>query len=123
MTTSKSLLTLSTIAVASLAGVQAALKDCYMASSNCTGYYYEDIMTAFVDCYNSKGSPMSREEQFYKSMLEKECNSTMWGTLLDEMNMTNSSMSYDMMEMDKNKTVEACDYYQVGTGYQFTQVD
>lgn len=119
----KTILATSTIAVASLAGVQAGIKDCYMASSNCTGFYYEDIMAAFVDCFDSDGSLVNREEQHYKSALEKECNSTMWGSLLSGMNMTNGSMSSAEMMLNESTTVEACNFFQWGKGYQFTQVN
>jgi len=121
--TKKSILAISTIAVSSLAGVQAGIRDCYMASSNCTGYYYEDIRAAFVDCHDSTGSLVNREEQFYKSALEKECNSTQWSDLLSDMNMTAGQMNPAEMQVDSNQTVNYCDYYQQGKGYQFTQVD
>lgn len=61
-----SLKTLSAIAVVSLAGVQAGIRDCMSMSSNCTGYFYNDINAAFVECFNSKGVITNREEQFFE---------------------------------------------------------
>ena len=58
----KYILAISTIAIASLAGVQAEIKECYMAESNCTGYYYEDIYAAFVECYDKEGILSNRME-------------------------------------------------------------
>lgn len=115
-----SLILLSTIAVVSLAGVQAGITDCYNSNSNCTGYFYEDINAAFVDCHNSNGVLTNREEQYYTEDLEKECNSTIWGNLIEGMNMTNSAMNSAEEALDANLTVNYCDYYQRKVGYQFT---
>lgn len=61
----KQTLALSTIAMLSLANVQAELSQCTTAGKNCTGYFYEDINAAFVDCFDMNGVLMTREEDFY----------------------------------------------------------
>jgi hypothetical protein len=113
-----SLLSLSTIAVVTLAGVQAGLTDCYNKSSNCTGFFYEDINAAFVDCQNADGVLVNREEQYYTEDLEKECASDIWGNLTQGMNSTH--MNSIESGLNANTSVDYCDYYQRTVGYQFT---
>jgi hypothetical protein len=60
----KSALVLSTIGVLSLATVQGQLSSCDF-EGNCTGYFYQDIKAAFVDCFDMNGVLLSRKESFY----------------------------------------------------------
>ena len=64
----KSTLAISTIGVLSVATVQAQLSSCDLAG-NCTGFFYEDINAAFVDCFDMNGVLVSRKENFFNSAL------------------------------------------------------
>jgi hypothetical protein len=55
------------------------------ASSNCTGYFYEDINAAFTDCFDSNGVLVSREENFFKSMLGRDCSNTTFSALQESL--------------------------------------
>jgi hypothetical protein len=37
--------------------------------------------------------------------------------------LTSSAMNYAEMELSNDTMVNYCDYYEIGKGYQFTQVD
>jgi hypothetical protein len=113
----KSTLALSTIAVLSLSSISAQITNCTQ-NSNCTGYFYEDINAAFIDCYDMNGMIIERKENFYTSTLEKECNSTSFSAF----NQTISGPSM-FAPVAANATVAYCDYFEIGTGYQFTQAD
>jgi hypothetical protein len=61
------------------------------------------------------GVIIERKENFYTSTLEKECNSTNFTTFNGTL--TGSPM---LPVVAANATVDFCDYYEVGVGYQFT---
>jgi hypothetical protein len=113
----KSTLVLSTIGVLSLATVQGQLSSCDF-TGNCTGFFYEDINAAFVDCFDMNGVLLSRKENFYTSALEKECNSTSYTAFEQSLNGTTL-----MNAVAPNATLSVCDYFKVGAGYQFSQAD
>ena len=70
----KSTLALSVLGLATVQA-QSQLSSCDLAG-NCTGFFYEDINAAFVDCFDMNGVLLSRKENFFTSALQKECNST-----------------------------------------------
>jgi hypothetical protein len=114
----KSTLVLSTIAVVSIATSQATpLASCDF-EGNCSGYFYEDINAAFVDCFDANGVLLSRKESFYTGFLFKDCNSTSFSTFEQSLNGTSI-----MASVPADQTVNYCDYYEIGQGYQFTQAD
>ena len=125
-------LVLSTIAMVSISQTQAAFTLCHEADQACSGYYYEDINTAFMDCFDQEGVLLSRKEQFFTTDLKKDCkssslsdfnmsmgaNSTLPSTLSDDISPVNSTSP-----MPVNQTVNYCDYFEIGVGYVFTQAD
>lgn len=110
-------LVLSCIAVLSLSSVMAQ-ELCLNVTSNCTGFYHKDINAAFVDCYDEEGALAARSENFYKEILLEECDSLVWSEAR-----RNLTAPANMTEVEDNATVEWCDYFSVGEGYRFTQVD
>jgi hypothetical protein len=111
----KTYLALSTLALLSLTNVQANLKSCNVTGNNCTGYFYEDINAAFVDCFDMNGVIISREEEFFTSQLHKRCNSTTFSELVSSLN-----GALTMVNLSSAANVSYCDYYEVGKGYEFT---
>jgi hypothetical protein len=59
------------------------------------------------------GVLVSRKENFYTSILEKECNSTNYDDFLVEAGRTTGFVPGP-------KTVDFCDYFEIGVGYQFS---
>ena len=59
----KSCVALSTIALLSSSAL--AQLQFPEAPSNCTGYFYENINAAFLDCYDEAGVLQSRQDNFY----------------------------------------------------------
>jgi hypothetical protein len=91
----KSTLVLSTIGVLSLSAVRAAQLSSCDFTGNCTGYFYEDINAAFVDCFDMNGVLVSRKENFYTTALQKECNSTDFATFEQSLNGTSVMVSLE----------------------------
>src|SRR3989337_3637326 len=73
--------------------------------SNCTGFFYDDINAAFVDCFDVEGGLLSRSEHFYTTPLVKECNSTSFMELSVSLN---STMNYNLTN---ETSVNVCDYF------------
>lgn len=72
----KSSLILTTVGFLSFTAVQAhhiSACDFESAEGTCSGYFYPDINTAFVDCKNEDGHLVSRKEAFFTKPLQKEC--------------------------------------------------
>lgn len=113
----KSTLALSAIGAISLATVQAQLSSCDF-NGNCTGFFYEDVNAAFVDCFDQNGVLVSRKENFFTSALQKECASTDFSSLEASLNGT-----VPMVSVAANQTIDLCNYFEVGAGYQFSQAD
>ena len=103
----KSTLALTSAGFLSLAAAN-HISACDFELGNCTGYFYNDISAAFVDCYDSNGVLASRKEAFYTSPLHKECNTTDGASFMQSLNGTNPSVSSNVTNMT-NLTV--CDYY------------
>jgi hypothetical protein len=62
----KSSLILSTVGFLSFTAVKASrIAACDFEAGNCSGYYYEEINTAFVDCYDDNDELLSRKEAFF----------------------------------------------------------
>ena len=110
----KSTLVLSTIGAISLAQAQQQLSSCDLAG-NCTGFFYDDINAAFVDCFDMNGVLVSRKENFFTSALQKECASTDYASLELSLNGT-----VPMVSVAANQTIDLCNYFEVGAGYQFS---
>lgn len=107
--------------VLSLAAVKAHhISACDFELGNCTGYFYNDISAAFVDCYDANGVLASRKEAFYTSPLQKECNTTDGASFMQSLNGTNPAVSANVTDMTN---LSVCDYFTYGEGYQFSQVD
>ena len=96
------------------------LSICDFEVGNCTGYFYNDINAAFVDCHDSNGVLQSRKEAFFTYPLQKECNTTDGASLMKSMNGTNVAGPANMSD---NANLTVCDYYAYGRGYQFSQAD
>ena len=64
MINNKRALTLTTIAMLSLSSATSQIP-VLDANSNCSGYFYEDINAAFIDCYDKDGVLTDRNEYFY----------------------------------------------------------
>jgi hypothetical protein len=64
------------------------------------------------------GVLIDRSENFFTSTLAKECTSSNFTTFSQSLNGTSI-----MATVADNQTVDYCDYFEVGTGYQFTQAD
>ena len=109
----KSTLALSVLGLATVQA-QRQLSSCDLAG-NCTGFFYEDINAAFVDCFDMNGVLLSRKENFFTSALQKECNSTDYASLEVSLNGT-----VPMVSVAANQTVELCNYFEIGAGYQFS---
>lgn len=116
----KSTLALSTVGVLSLASAH-HISPCDFEVGNCTGFYYNDINAAFLDCFDANGVIISRKEAFYTSPLVSECNSTSWESFQESLG--NSSSVAAPANSTSNSTVNYCDYYLYGEGYQFTQAE
>ena len=112
----KSTLALSVLGLATVQA-QSQLSSCDLAG-NCTGFFYEDINAAFVDCFDMNGVLLSRKENFFTSALQKECNSTSFSAFEQSLNGTSV-----LATVSANQTINYCDYYEIGEGYQFTQAD
>jgi len=108
----RSSIILATIAVFSFTGIQAQLSN--FAGDNCTGYYFTDINAAFLECFDTAGDLVGGVERFYSIPLDKECNSTNYDDFLISLNHSGTVL------VPSNLTVDYCDYFEVGTGYQFT---
>ena len=106
---------LSSIAVVCLKGTLGNI--CIPEGGNCTGFFYDDINAAFVDCYDENGGLLSRSENFFTTPLVKECNST---SFVDFKVSLNSTMMYNITN---DTSINVCDYFEIGAGYQFTQCD
>ena len=61
------------------------------------------------------GVLLSRKESFYTSVLQKDCNSTDFSAF--EMSLNGTSI---MASVGANATVDYCDYFEIGNGYQFS---
>lgn len=118
---SKKSLALTSAGVLSLAAVKAHhISACDYELGNCTGYFYNDISAAFVDCYDSNGVLASRKEAFYTSPLQKECNTTDGASFIQSLNGTNVVVPTNIANMTD---LEVCDYFSYGEGYQFSQAE
>jgi len=117
----KTSLALTSAGVLSLAAVKAHhISACDFELGNCTGYFYNDISAAFVDCYDSNGVLASRKEAFYTTPLQKECNTTDGASFVQSLNGTNAALPTNITDMNG---IEVCDYYTFGEGYQFSQAN
>ena len=117
----KTSLALTSAGVLSLAAVKAHhISACDFELGNCTGYFYNDISAAFVDCYDSNGALASRKEAFYTTPLQKECNNTDGATFMQSLNGTSISLPANTTNMTN---IEVCDYFTYGEGYQFSQAN
>lgn len=108
-----------TLCTLTLLGFTACLaQDVFMnITSNCTGYYYEDINAAFVDCYDTDGVLVSRQEEFFTSPLVKECHTAMVSDVMAIINKSPSDLGLTLQVTD---SVTYCDYFEVGIGYEFS---
>ena len=106
-----STLILSSIAVMSLLEASAQITNC-TSNINCSGFFYEEINAAFIDCFDSNGILQTRKENFYTSTLEKQCNSTYFSDFNISLNGTSI-----LANLSDNTTVNYCDYFEVGVGY------
>lgn len=111
----KSRLAITTLAITCLTGALANIT--IDKSQNCTGYFYEDISAAFVECFDEEGVLKTKQEYFFKNPMAKECNSTTFSELQELVNGTL------MADLNETATLELCHFYEVSVGYQFSQVD
>lgn len=91
----KSSLVLSTVGVLSLASAQGQQLSACDFTGNCSGYFYEDISAAFVDCFDMNGVLLSRKESFYTSALQKDCGSTSFSAFEQSLNGTSIMATVD----------------------------
>lgn len=70
----------------------------------------------FADCFD-EDMLSTRIEKFYKNMLAKRCNTT---TFDEVQSILNYTLSTDLSDSD---SVDICDYFEFGSGYQFSVVD
>jgi hypothetical protein len=117
----KSNLVLSTIAVVGLSTTQAVLEcdTCDFTSGDCKGYFSPATNAAFVDCFDTNGVLIHRAENFYPIKLTPECGSANFTTFDLSLNGTAGNIT----DIADNATIDYCDYFEVGTGYQFTEAD
>jgi hypothetical protein len=114
----KSNLVLSTIAVVGLSTTQALLKcdSCDWASGLCNGYLNAATNAAFVDCWDANGVLVHHAENFYPIPLTPECGSANFTSF----NVSLNGTAGPIPGLAGNATIDYCDYFEVGTGYQFT---
>lgn len=63
------------------------------------------------------GVLVSRKEAFYTNPLQKECNSVAFSAFDMSLNGTSQAM------LSANQTINYCDYFEIGSGYEFTQAE
>lgn len=104
---------LTSAGVLSLAAVNAHhISACDFELGNCTGYFYNDISAAFVDCYDANGALASRKEAFFPNPLQKECNTTDGASFMESLNGTNVAAN-----VTDTSNLTVCDYFSFGEGY------
>lgn len=88
------------------------------SGSKCTGEFHEEINTLYMRCNNEEtGATESTQEHFYDSLLGKECETLTFGDL---QNLYGEDLP---KSLEEDQEVEVCDYYEAGSGYQFSIVD
>ena len=71
-----------------------------------------------MDCFDPNGVLVTREEDFFKNPLKKECNSTIFSIF--DISLLDPSI---MGSISPDAQINYCDYYEVDVGYKFTQAD
>jgi hypothetical protein len=102
------------VAAILLACLNAQLEDI----ARCNGTFTEDINQLLIECFDDAGSLVSSNEKYFEFKLENFCDDKSYDELITDLN--NMTLPESITE---DMTINCCDYYQKGQGYEFTLCD